>query len=468
MPAESIHFVTGRLAEKALRRVVEQLAAEVPFQYSIDVLPITVAALMTPAWIANRLNVPNNATRIILPGFCDGDLSPITNVVGVPVEIGPKDLRQLPEFFGRRPAPPSFDQWDIAIIAEINQAPRMTTAEILAIAEHYRRSGATLIDVGCEPGGNWNGVGECVKSLVGAGHRVSIDSLNPKEIGRAVAAGAELVLSVNGTNVDAVSDWGCEVVVIPDDIHDIASMDATVERLAMQNVPLRIDPILEPVGLGFAASLNRYYLARDRWPEAEIMMGIGNLTELSDVDSAGVNFLLLAICQELGIRSVLTTEVINYARSSVRECDLARRLVHYAVHESVPPKNLSDALVVLRDRKLLSYSDDEIKTLAANIKDHNYRIIADNGQINLMGDRQLWQSADPFELFDQLATSAPKNLDPSHAFYLGYEMCKAELANQLGKNYSQDETLDWGHLTVSEPNRHRLRKTANIRKADLS
>ena len=45
---EHIHFVTGRLAEHALARVVAQTAATAGFAYSIDVLPITVAALMTP------------------------------------------------------------------------------------------------------------------------------------------------------------------------------------------------------------------------------------------------------------------------------------------------------------------------------------------------------------------------------------------------------------------------------------
>ena len=99
-------------------------------------------------------------------------------------------------------------------------------------------------------------------------------------------------------------------------------------------MPLRIDPVLEPIGFGFAASLGRYLEVRRRYPDAEMMMGIGNLTELTDVDSAGVNVLLLGFCQELGIRSVLTTQVINWARTSVRECDLARRLMHHAVHAS--------------------------------------------------------------------------------------------------------------------------------------
>ena len=32
-----------------------------------------------------------------------------------------------------------------------------------------------------------------------------------------------------------------------------------------------------------------------------MLMGIGNLTELTAADSTGVNALLIAICQELGI-----------------------------------------------------------------------------------------------------------------------------------------------------------------------
>jgi len=186
------------------------------------------------------------------------------------------------------------------------------------MADAMRADGATLIDVGCLPGATWSGVGDCVKTLKSAGHRVSIDSLNPVEIGAAAKAGAELVLSVNSSNREHAVDWGIEVVAIPDDIRDIGSLESTMEFLSTHTVPFRIDPILEPIGLGFTASIKRYIDARSRWSDAEIMMGVGNLTELTDVDSAGVNMLLIAICQELGIRSVLTTQVINWARSSVR------------------------------------------------------------------------------------------------------------------------------------------------------
>jgi dihydropteroate synthase len=224
-------------------------------------------------------------------------------------------------------------------------------------------------------------------------------------------------------------------------------------------VPFRIDPILEPIGFGFAASLRRYLDVRRRYPEAAMMMGIGNLTELTDADSAAVNVLLLAICQELSIRSVLTTQVINWARTSVRECDLARRLVYHSIKNRVPPKHLEPQLVLLRDEKLLEHGPERLAELAMQIKDNNFRIFAERGLLHLITSQLHLQNRDPFLLFDELASREPGNLDPSHAFYLGYEMAKAVTALTLGKNYRQDESLDWGFLTVPEES-HRERKSA--------
>jgi dihydropteroate synthase len=188
------------------------------------------------------------------------------------------------------------------------------------------------------------------------------------------------------------------------------------------------------------------------------MMGVGNLTELSDVDSAGLNFLLAAICQEWSIHSVLTTEVINWARSSVRELDRARRIVAYAVRNQTIPKHIDAGLVMLRDAARLRYTEEELNGMAAAIKDRNYRILLSDEQIHLIGGRRQWHGRDPFDVFDQMQAEDEATLSPAHAFYLGYEMCKAEIASQLDKNYNQDEALDWGILTVPEPERHRLRK----------
>jgi dihydropteroate synthase-like protein len=468
MPSEHLHFVTGRLAEFALRGVVTKLAAERGFAFTIDVLPITVAALMSPAWIAKHIQIDPAATRVILPGYCHGDLAPLTTLTSVPVQVGPRDLQQLPEFLGgKNQRPAEYGQYDIQIIAEINHAPRQSLAEILKQAQALQADGADLIDVGCDPAGPWLGVADCVKALRDAGLRVSIDSLDPREISPAVRAGAELVLSVNSSNREAACDWGCEVIVIPDDFPTLLGLEGTIELLAQAKVPLRIDAVLEPIGFGFAASLGRYLEVRRRYPDAEMMMGIGNLTELTDADSAGINTLLLGFCQELGIRSVLTTQVIHWARTSVRECDLARRLVYHAIRQRVPPKRLEPRLVTLRDPKVIETSNETLDQLAAAIKDNNYRIFAERGEIHLVSAGLHLAAADPFLLMERLLhpgfggandVHPPAQLDPSHAFYLGYEMCKAAIALTLGKQYRQDEALSWGYLTVQEES-HRLRKS---------
>ena len=448
---EKIHFVTGRLAEHSLRQALERLAPRVGFAPTVQVMPITVAALMTTEWIARRLAVPEGTTRIILPGGCRGSLDAVAAVTPTPVERGPEDLRRLDEFFGQQSRDlAGYGSFDIEILAEINHAPRMSHAAILDEARRLRAAGADRIDLGCDPGSEWAEVGDAVKMLVAEGFAVSIDSFAPREIATAVRAGASLVLSVNSTNVAAAADWGCEVVVVPDVPASLEGFDATIERLDRDGVPMRLDPVLEPIGFGFAASLGRYLDVRRRFPGAEMMMGVGNLSELTDVDSAGVNVLLIGFCQEVGIRSVLTTQVIHWARDSVRECALARALAHHAVTNRTLPKHVEPRLVTLRSGKPQAHGQEVLDGLAQAIRDPNFRIFAERGAIHLVGAGLHLESRDPFALFKQLEAAGRTDVDPSHAFYLGYEMAKAVTALTLDKDYRQDQSLDWGHLTQPE------------------
>lgn len=467
MTRQHIHFVTGRLAEHALRRQVAELAKRLDFDYSVDVLPITVAALMTPRWVARHWQIPVTATRVLLPGYCEGDLTPLAAQTHVPVERGPRDLRQLPAYFGQRTDRSDYGEYDIEILAEINHAPRLANDDLVAQARQLAADGADVIDVGCEPKEPWSGVADAVARLRDAGLRVSIDSLDPREIGPAVRAGAELVLSVNRSNRDAAPDWGCEVVVIPDDPATLDGFHDTIEWLDQRRVPFRLDPILEPIGCGFAASLGRYGDVRRRYPDAAMMMGIGNITELTDADSAPLNVLLLGFCQELRIHSVLTTQVINWARTSVRECDLARRLVRYAVQHRVPPKHVEPNLVMLRDERVPTFGFDELAALATRIKDSNYRLFAEGGELHVVAAGLHLHDADPFRLFAQLSQANPGNLDASHAFYLGYELAKAVTALTLGKDYRQDEALNWGFLTRPEVSHRAARRERSARSMEL-
>jgi dihydropteroate synthase len=176
-----------------------------------------------------------------------------------------------------------------------------------------------------------------------------------------------------------------------------------------------------------------------------MLMGIGNLTELTAADSTGVNALLIAVCQELGIRAVLTTEVIAWARGSVREVDVARRLMHYAVTGNVLPKGIDDRLVTVKDPVVLTYDEQELRALQAQITDPNFRIFADRSAITVLNNRLFIRGTNIQAIFDQLDVE-----DPAHAFYLGKELARAHLAMVLGKTYRQEGALSWGYLTPAD------------------
>jgi hypothetical protein len=116
---------------------------------------------------------------------------------------------------------------------------------------------------------------------------------------------------------------------------------------------------------------------------------------------------------------------------------------------------------MLRDAEVLESPPDELDRLSEQIKDNNYRVEVAGGEVHVVSRGVHLQDSDPFVLFERLRQSGdggvpPKNLDAAHAFYLGYEMCKAATAIALGKQYRQDEPLDWGFLTREE-SRHYLR-----------
>lgn len=454
MISERILFITGKLAEPLLRRVVEPLAKDAGFEPSFAVLPITVVALATVDWIRRHLRPPEGIDRVIVPGLCAGHADELSAAWSLPVEKGPRDLLDLPGYF-RRPGPtPALESHSIEIIAEINHAPRMKIGEIIALARNWALQGADVIDIGCLPGERWVDAGVAVSALRSEGLRVSIDSFDPWEVEKATRAGAELVLSVNGSNRHHTPGWGVEVVAIPDQPDNEDSLEETISWLAERGVRFRADPILEPVGHGFGASLLRYARFRQRHPDIPMLMGVGNLTELSETDSAGINFLLAALCEEWRIGSVLTTEVIGWCRGCVRELDIARRMAHLAIREARLPRQLGAELVMLRDPRPTRRGAEFLDQLAADIRDSNFRIFAEDDQIHIMNNRTRILGTDPFELFERLQREG--SLDPEHAFYLGYEMCKAMTAITLGKNYTQDQGLRWGFLTRPE-NNHRRR-----------
>jgi dihydropteroate synthase-like protein len=456
--ADRYLLVTGKLAAPALRETLRR--ADLAFDYDVAVMKITVAALMTPDWIARRLEVPPDVTRIMIPGLCQGDPAVLSERFDVPAEKGPADLKRLPAFFGQADARSRYGARDIRIFAEINGVQHLDRERIVEAASYYRDAGADVIDLGLSLDRDWLEEGpEVIGDLKARGFTLSIDTLDPDQILMADAAGVDYVLSLTGHNRHVAQRLRATPVLIPDTPEDLDSLDTTIAHLQELGKPFLVDPILEPIGTGFAASLGRYLEVRRRHPDVEMLMGIANLTELTEADTTGVTALLLGFCQELGIRNVLTTEVIDWARGAVREAVLAAMLMHVAQQEGTPPKHVDGRLLTIKDEDVRPYTEAELRELHASITDPNIRIFTDADWIYAFNAEQFVKGTDINEIFDELRID-----EHTHAFYLGKELMKAAIARGLGKNYRQESPLDWGYMTFDEPRRERVRLTARSRR----
>ena len=103
-----------------------------------------------------------------------------------------------------------------------------------------------------------------------------------------------------------------------------------VDRAILDKLTFIADPILDPISYGFTKSIERYIHLREQYPDIHIMIGIGNITELTHADTTGINMLMLGIVEELKLNHILTTQVSRHCRTVIRETDLARRIIHAA------------------------------------------------------------------------------------------------------------------------------------------
>jgi hypothetical protein len=137
---------------------------------------------------------------------------------------------------------------------------------------------------------------------------------------------------------------------------------------------------------------------------------------------------------------VLVVQVSPHTRRTLQEHDAARRLMFRAREDSSLPKGYGGGLLSLHELKPYPQTPEEIAAAAAAVRDGNFRIEAAEDGIHIYNRDGHHVAADPFELFPKLGVDA----DGAHAFYLGYELAKAEIARSLGKRYAQDNPLDWG------------------------
>ena len=439
--AEHLLFLTGKLAEKQLRNILEKMQPD--FTYTVHQLGIKVAALMTADMIARRLQDTFGADRIIVPGRCRGDLDALSKDLGLPVVRGPEELKDLPQYFGKAAQKPDLSRYNVKIFAEIVDAPNVTVDEVLKRAQYYKSVGADVIDIGCLPSTDFPHMEDIIHTLKQAGFTVSIDSLEADDLLRGGKAGADYMLSLHESTLWIADEVAATPILIPEKHEDLASLDRAIEIMQAKNRDFIVDPILDPLHFGFTDSVVRYHTVRKKHPTIEMMMGVGNITELTHADTAGMNALLLGMCSELNINSILATQVSKHACRAVKEADLARRIMYAARQQDTLPKHIDAGLMALHEVSPFPYSYEEIKDLAGQIKDPNYRVQISSEGIHIFNRDGLYSAVDPFELYPKLKVET----DGGHAFYLGVELARAEIAWQLGKRFTQDQSLTWGCAT---------------------
>ncbi len=494
----------------------------------IRALPISVAAFMTPEYAAGALSDLESGDYdvILLPGMVRGDVSPVEEATKIPVFKGPVHSSDLPivigllgeiEFSKTLPASelirgtqakraaseieevernwrkmleecggivigrkgreiPVGAAFPMRVIAEIVNAPILDEGVVNKRAVYYESEGADIIDIGMLAGAPQpevvGGLVETVRSVVDL--PVSIDTLDPDEIEAAVEAGVDLVLSVDGGNLEEAAPHvqDTPVVVLPSNMRQGTLPSQAEERfialeeniLLARNLGVQkiiADPVLEPALVpGLFESLRAYQLFRLADESTPVLFGLGNVTELLDADSTGVNGLLTALACEVGADLLFVPEYSPKARGSVKEVATASKMMFLAKKRRTPPKDLDIDLLVLKEKRWREeeydkkteegtevldatgekeFRPDERGWFKIQVDREKYLIIAahflDKAKPNVV-----FRGSEATELYQTIIRRGLiGNLD--HAAYLGKELTKAGMALRLGRSYVQDEPL---------------------------
>ncbi|MBS7623814.1 dihydropteroate synthase-like protein [Candidatus Bathyarchaeota archaeon] len=257
-------LVTGLMAEGMVREAIKKSNADC----EVYVMPLPVASLLSPSFIARTLEKENlsGIDLILIPGLIKGEASIVEEATGVKTRKGPKSAADLPIVLDaiRRVELSPYTSADelverarleeaemtlcaieresmrlrsrrgavavgsgavrifvgpgfrMRVLAEIVDASIMPDGEIQKIARLFEASGADIIDIGMVAGG---GHPEDSARAVGAVKRcsrrpVSIDTGDPAEMEAAVESGVDLILSLNLENMEEVAEFAAATPVV--------------------------------------------------------------------------------------------------------------------------------------------------------------------------------------------------------------------------------------------------------------
>ena len=153
----------------------------------------------------------------------------------------------------------------------------------------------------------------------------------------------------------------------------------------------------------------------------------------------------MGLASELSIDAVLVVQVSGHCKNSIKETDAARKIMHFSKENKRLPFRVDNSLMTLSERKPTRKTKKEINEIRKFIKDKNFRIYLGENGVNVFNSNLHLIDVDPFKFYNGLKIED----DASHAFYMGVELARAQIAWELGKDYDQDNELQWGVASKS-------------------
>jgi dihydropteroate synthase-like protein len=510
-------IVTGKLASSTVKTISKKSKQEVHV-FTID---IPIAAFLTPKKILNEIkNIPeiDSFDMIITPGLIRKNVSEIEDNLGIPTYKGSTnaadlnivlDMAEELELSPEKPADklieeelqkralkfikdfendkeniqmllkkpenilvgnlPVGEDFPMRVLAEIANAPLLNKEKLIARAKYFAENGAQMIDIGMIAGeeradeipGIVKTLKENLKDIP-----ISIDTLNPLEIKKAVESDVDMVLSLDLGNYTEIlpllKEKNIPAVILPTNFKNNWTPNTIEERVdaleklmeKCSGINVIADLILDPVN---SKSIVESIIACHNFKannKIPLFFGVGNVTELMDTDSVGANTLLSGIAMELGASVLFTPEESGKTRGSVHELAISSKMMFLAKNRNSIPKDLGINLVILKDKRKPEIVIEDIDApIIEGAEDYkfkqdpcgSFKILVDEGFIKAihylkMQPDLIIKGETAKAIYDELIK---RNLVSriEHATYLGAELQKAEIAAKLNKEYVQDFPL---------------------------
>lgn len=494
----NILVATGHLAEQTVRLAVRSKA-------DVLVIDTDVAAFITPRKLLTAIQtqqasgyLSDSYDIIFVPGLVSGNFSNVAEELGCEIYLGPKhayDLEYIVSFVGKVEFSTTIPACELLtnvrrdmaldtvqkietnanalmhigqmklgggarmkVMAEVVDATGLDTQALSDRVISFIKKGADIIDLGA----SLNATPDDVERAINIARKVSsvpisIDTFDPELLSRALDTGVDIVLSLNSSNIDKigrkVADSGAAAVVIPDTGAGVESLARNIKAAQEAGITRIIaDPVLDPIGHGIAGSIVRYREFNQKFPDIPLFFGVGNVTELIDVDSVGVNAAFCGIAADVGASILFTPEFSNKAQGSIHELKTASEMMVLANERDSSPKDLGIDLLVMKEKR--RREDSIIPADAIDAKGAGSWCVDPAGCVKIeispdlssgAGGKILARHKDACIVGETASEVLDTLIDMGlvstleHTGYLGRELKKAELALQFNRSYAQDD-----------------------------